>query len=116
MSCLARAERPCANAVRARNDGAKPTLTRANAPFLRKILREIISSHPCRSRSLKFRRAEGERRHMRRSHRLRYRTPRRLRDLVAQHHPRERLTVDRRPATVDDDAWQLVARERQRKI
>src|SRR5439155_24673767 len=101
MSCLARAERPCANAVRARNDGAKPTLTRAKAPFLRKILREIISSHPWRSTSLKFRRAEGERRHLRRRRRLRHRTPRRLRHVVSEHGSRKSLTVDLRLKTVD---------------
>src|SRR5437899_2976601 len=45
MSCFARPRGPCAYAVRARNDGAKPRLTSANAPSLRKARREnIISS------------------------------------------------------------------------
>src|SRR5262252_8518431 len=43
MSCRARVERPCAYAVRATKDGAKPRLTRAKAPFLRKILRDCMA-------------------------------------------------------------------------
>src|SRR6516165_12168993 len=45
MSCFAR-PLPCAYAVRARNDGAKPRLTRANAPFFRKTRRDVIASQP----------------------------------------------------------------------
>src|SRR5436305_7445634 len=44
ISCLARPLLPAANAVRERNDGAKPRLTKANAPFFRKIRRETMSS------------------------------------------------------------------------
>src|SRR6266851_1077572 len=42
MSCFDRPDLPAANAVRARNDGAKPRLTNANAPFFRKTLRDCI--------------------------------------------------------------------------
>src|SRR5262252_11207921 len=43
MSCRARVVRPCAYAVRATKDGAKPRLTRANAPFLRNTLRDCMA-------------------------------------------------------------------------
>src|SRR5258706_15288396 len=43
MSRLARRPLPAAKAVRARNDGANSRLTRANAPFFRNTLREVIA-------------------------------------------------------------------------
>src|SRR6266487_4842263 len=42
INCLRRVALADANAVRARNGGAKPRLTSANAPSLRKTLRETI--------------------------------------------------------------------------
>src|SRR5438093_5983610 len=52
INCLRRVALADANAVRARNDGAKPRLTSANAPSLRKTLRETIlnSLHQRRTR------------------------------------------------------------------
>src|SRR5580765_8931561 len=74
MSRFARAAPPAANAVRARNEGANPRLTRANAPFLTKTLREVMISSKlqaasCKlksaiSSSLKFRRAQRQRGHL----------------------------------------------------
>jgi hypothetical protein len=43
MGCFARADRPWEYAVRVRNDGAKPRLTRANAPFFMKTLRDVMA-------------------------------------------------------------------------
>src|SRR5690349_24657228 len=51
--------------VRARNSGAKPRLTSASPPFFMKTRREIIVASP----SLEFRRAENERRRLRRGDR-----------------------------------------------
>ena len=61
MSCFDRRVAPAANAVRARNDGAKPRLTSANAPFFRKTRREMSSDLRSYRRLLKFRRPERQR-------------------------------------------------------
>src|SRR5260370_948835 len=46
MSCFARALRPCSYAVRVRNDGAKPRLTRAKPLFFKKTRLDNISLSP----------------------------------------------------------------------
>ena len=48
---LGAAERPCANAVRARNDGANPRLTSAKPPFFKNTLREIMSTSLAKPRA-----------------------------------------------------------------
>ncbi len=42
ISSFGRPDAPAANAVRARNDGAKPRLTNAKAPCFKKIRRDCI--------------------------------------------------------------------------
>src|SRR5262245_7015717 len=59
MSCLARRPVPAANAVRARNDGAKPSVTSAKAPFFRNTRLEVMG--PARSALLKLWRSQRER-------------------------------------------------------
>src|SRR4051794_4605598 len=60
MSCFARVVRPCAFAVRARNDGANPRLRSAKAPFFTKTLRETMIDGSLLT-PLKFGRPEVER-------------------------------------------------------
>src|SRR5204862_7491169 len=98
MSCF---ERPvAASAVRERNDGAKPRLTNANAPFFRKSLRETMISSlgfrlspagfggqeslraPCHSPPLKLGRPEGQCGHLWCIARLGDRRARRLRQVA----------------------------------
>src|SRR5262245_14441724 len=79
ISCFVLREAPAANAVRARNDGAKPRLTRANAPFFRKILREVMFLP-----SLKFRRAKEQCDPLRRRRGLAGRRERCLRDVARE--------------------------------
>src|SRR2546430_17551808 len=93
MIRFARAVAPAANAVWARNDGAKPRLTSANAPSFRKILRDVmVSSHPksanlksAISTPLKFWRAQRQRGHLVGGRRLRDRAARGVRNVVIEH-------------------------------
>src|SRR2546422_1822264 len=111
ISSFARAERPWANAVRARNDGAKPRLTTANAPFLRNTRRDVIicdlrgaaeaAPYVRRSTSLELRRAESERDHLRRARGLLDRRSSRLRHISAEHRIDERPTFDFRLLILD---------------
>jgi hypothetical protein len=58
MSRFDRAVAPAANAVLARNEGANPRLTSANAPFFTKTLRDVMVSFNLKSafRNLQFHR------------------------------------------------------------
>src|SRR5947209_5288596 len=115
MSVLVRVERPCASAVRARNDGAKPTLTRANVPFFKNTRREIMSvASTGMSTPLKFRCAERERHHLRCARRLLDRRASCLRRVAAEHRLDQAATPDWRLATLDNYSIQFVARELQR--
>src|SRR5437667_1384266 len=105
-SIFARAARPCANAARARNGGAKPRLTRAKAPSLSNTRREIMSGTP-QLFPLKLRRPERERDHLRRARRLFDRRARRLRRVATQHRRDQPTTVDSGLCTLDCRAIQL---------
>src|SRR5450631_3729833 len=97
ISCL---ERPdAATAVRAMNDGAKPRLTNANAPFFRNTLRDNICislATPERLAllsSLEFRCTERERHHFRRVGRLRNRRSGRLAGVAVQESRNHRVAA-----------------------